>query len=169
MGTTPIHTVLSTAGLIDGGWNRHRSNSRNAWIFSVSFSSPCIFRRKVFQYFSVKEENSVNDSALQRHSLGDCVASNLRPSYLTQFPKCWPNRRSHHTCSDYKRSNLTRCGSICPLFQFGRLRQEDYLNQEFEMSKGHIVMDLSQRQKRNEPKAEASHKSAQCALSNHRI
>lgn len=38
---------------------------------------------------------------------------------------------------------------VYALFQFGRLRQEDYLDQEFKMSKGYIVMDLSQRQKRN--------------------
>lgn len=53
VGTNPIHTVLSAARLIDGGWHRHRSNSRNAGVFSVSFSAPCIFRREVFQNFPV--------------------------------------------------------------------------------------------------------------------
>lgn len=66
-GAAPIHTVLSAAGLIDGGRNRHRSDSRNARIFSVSFSAPCIFRREVFQNFPVKNRTVLTTTPSQPH------------------------------------------------------------------------------------------------------
>jgi hypothetical protein len=106
VGTNPIRTVLSAARLIDGGWNRHRRDGRNAGIFSFPFSAPCIFRREVFQNFPV-----INTTVLtllitmpsQRKPLGtptlslsDCAAPNCDPC---QPPSASITGMNYHTCS----------------------------------------------------------------------
>lgn len=50
-------TVLSSACLVDGCGNRHGRDSGDPRTFLISFSIPCIFRREIFQNFSMKKKS----------------------------------------------------------------------------------------------------------------